>query len=182
HQDDRSTWHIDHEYLFGESILVAPVTSRDGRLSVYLPAGTWFDYWTKAPVEGGRWMDIQAPLDILPLWVRAGSIIPMGPEMDYVDQKPCDPLTLELYGPADEGEYVIFDEERPAVAVRYQRRHHQLLVQVGPVPGEVIVVLYGAAVRQASVNGRPAASEPLAQGTQVRFDGRQGAQLLLELA
>jgi alpha-D-xyloside xylohydrolase len=182
HQEDRSTWNIDHEYLFGESFLVAPVTSRDGRLSVYLPAGTWFDYWTKTPVEGGRWMDIQAPLDILPLWVRAGSIIPMGPEMDHVDQKPCDPLTLELYGLADEGEYVIFDEDRPAVAVRYQRRHHQLLVQVEPAPGEVIVVLYGAAVRQASVNGRPAALEPFAQGTQVRFDGRQGAQLLLELA
>ncbi len=181
YQDDRNTWNIGHEYLFGESFLVAPVTSRDGRLSVYLPAGTWIDYWTKTPVEGGRWINMQAPLEVLPLWVKAGSIIPMGPAMDYVDQKPCDPLTLELYAPEAEGCYTIFDEDRPAISVRYERRHDRLQVQVDPAPGDVELVLYGFPARSARANGQPVACEMIEHGVRVRCDGTKGAVLDLEL-
>ncbi|MGQ9517626.1 MAG: TIM-barrel domain-containing protein [Anaerolineae bacterium] len=181
YQEDRNTWNIDHEYLFGDSFLVAPAITRDGRLAIYLPAGTWFDYWTKSPIEGGRWIDIQAPLDVLPLWVRAGSIIPMGPEMDYVDQKPCDPLTLELYAPQERGSYTIFDEDRASITVQYECRQDQLTVQVDPAPGDVILVVYGTAVRQVLHEGKTIPFERLAQGVQVRCDGRQGVQLTLEL-
>jgi alpha-glucosidase len=82
-------------------LLVAPVlkpnqTSR----SVYLPEGVWYDYWTGKKITGGTRIVAEAPIEVVPMYVRAGAVIPMGPEMSYVGQKPADPLTFEIY--ADE--------------------------------------------------------------------------------
>src|SRR5208283_4627801 len=63
---------------------------------VYLPAGTWFDFWTGKPFQGGATIRADAPLDTVPLFVRGGAIIPMGPEMNYVGEK-TGPLTLTVY-------------------------------------------------------------------------------------
>ena len=57
---------------------------------------SWVNYWTKEVLEGGRWLEVEAPLDTLPLYVRGGAIIPHGPVMQYVDERPMDPLTLEM--------------------------------------------------------------------------------------
>lgn len=148
YQDDPNVEHVDLEYLFGDDFLVAPVVTRDGRRRVYLPQGIWFDYWTKVPVVGGRWFDVEAPLETLPLWVRAGAVIPMGPEMVYVGEKPLDPLTLEFYAPEDVGELVIYDEDRPEITVRYRRDGDALRVDVGNAPGEVEIKEYGVGSRE----------------------------------
>jgi alpha-D-xyloside xylohydrolase len=97
-QDDRNCEHLDLQYMLGDSLLVAPVFGEETRRCVYLPAGYWYDYWTKEAVVGGRWIEVDAPLDTMPLFVRGGRILPLGPEMDYVEQRsPGEALTLEVY-------------------------------------------------------------------------------------
>jgi alpha-glucosidase (family GH31 glycosyl hydrolase) len=66
-------------------------------VSIYLPDGKWIDYWTKQEFDGPRNLTYHAPLDVLPLFVRADSIIPMGPEISYVGEKPLNPITLDIY-------------------------------------------------------------------------------------
>lgn len=93
-------------------MLVAPVhvggaTNRE----VQLPAGKpWIDYWTGKSYDGGTSALAPAPLDQVPIFVKAGSIIPMGPDMHYVDEKPADPLTLDIY-PAAHSTYTLFEDD-----------------------------------------------------------------------
>ncbi len=175
--DDTTTHHLDLQYLFGDSFLVAPVVRRDHRRRVYLPSGDWLDYWTKETVKGPQWLDLVAPLDTLPLWVRAGAIIPMGPEMAHTEEKALDPLTLELYQPEGEASTVIHDEERPDIPVRYTRRTDSLTVEVGPCPGVVEVVLYGVAASAASRDGQPLPLCETSGGQCTSFDGTPGAKI-----
>ncbi len=143
HQSDPTTRQLDRQYLFGDDFLVAPVLRRDGRVEVYLPAGVWFDFWTKEPVVGPRWLSYTAPLDTLPLWVRGGALIPFGPEMRYVDERPLDPLVVELYGPGEEGRLVIYDEDRPDILVTYRRDGRRSIVfDAHDAPGHVTYSVY----------------------------------------
>lgn len=174
YQDDPNTYNLDTEYLFGDSFLVAPVLTPDNHCRVYLPAGQWVNYWTKELCDGGRWIEADAPLEVLPLWVKAGAIIPLGPEMDYVEQKPLDPLVLELYYPQGEGETIIYDEDKPEIAVRYRRRGNTLTVEAGKTPGQVEIAIYGMAVTQAVQRRKPVQLHACPGGNLVRLDGANG--------
>jgi alpha-D-xyloside xylohydrolase len=109
---DAKAWDISDEYLFGPAILVAPVTrpqatSRD----VYLPAGArWVDFWTGKSQDGGQTLSAAAPLGTIPLFVRAGSIVPFGPELQYANEKPADPIELRVYPGAD-GSFTLYEDE-----------------------------------------------------------------------
>ena len=83
------------EYLFGRDLLVAPVVEK-GAVSrtLYLPRGTWYDFWTGEKHEGGREITRKVDLDTLPLYVRAGVVFPMGPVKQYVSEASQDPMTL----------------------------------------------------------------------------------------
>ena len=101
YQDDPSTYNLDDEFLIGSDLLIAPVLSAgQTRRLVYLPKGVWYDYWSKKRYEGGTMVNIDAPLDTVPMFVRAGAIIPKAPPMNHVNEKPRDPITFEIY--ADE--------------------------------------------------------------------------------
>ncbi|MGD9145698.1 MAG: glycoside hydrolase family 31 protein [Anaerolineae bacterium] len=176
-QDDLTTHHLDLQYLFGDSFLVAPVVRGDHRCRVYLPDGDWLDYWTKEVVDGPRWLDLEVPLDRLPLWVRAGAIIALGPEMTHSGELPLDPLTLELYLPRGEAYTVIHDEDRPDIPVHYVRQADSLTVEVGPSPGVVEIVLYGLAANAARMNGQSLDLGEKPGGQFVRFDGSAGARV-----
>jgi alpha-glucosidase len=103
YQDDPNTYNLDDEFMIGDALLVAPIVKPDvTRRLVYLPKGTWYDYWTTKKYEGGATIAVEAPLETVPMFVRAGAIIPMGPEMNYVGQKPVDPITFNIY-PDDKG-------------------------------------------------------------------------------
>jgi alpha-D-xyloside xylohydrolase len=101
--DDPKVLDIGDEYMFGPALLVSPVTKRGAtQREVYLPRGAGFyDFWTGAYHEGGQTLVAPAPLASIPLYVKAGSILPMGPELQYTDEKPADPLTLWVYTGAD---------------------------------------------------------------------------------
>jgi alpha-D-xyloside xylohydrolase len=146
YQDDPNTKNIDLQYLFGPDFLVAPMLTRSNRRSVYLPKGDWYDFWTKEKMQGGRWIEVEAPLETLPLWVRSGAVIPFGPEMDFVDQIPLNPMTLELYGLTGRGECVVFDEEQPKIKIHTSLDGTTLNLEVENPPENVEIHWFGMQV------------------------------------
>ncbi len=126
-QDDPTTHVLDDEFLCGDALLVAPVLEEGAtRRRVYLPAGRWYDFWTDALFEGPAWVEAEAPLERIPVFVRAGAVVPTGPEMDYVGQRPTDPLTLHLYPPAEGQEMVSFLYEDDGETPAHQRGEYLL--------------------------------------------------------
>ena len=117
--DDVAARTVVDEYMFGPAFLVAPVTEYKARhRPVYLPSRTtWYDFWTGAALSGGQTINAPAPYDSLPLFVRAGSIIPFGPELQYTDEKPADPITLYVYAGAD-GSFTLWDVDGGGVRFR----------------------------------------------------------------
>jgi alpha-glucosidase len=91
---------IDDQFFVGDNILVAPVFNDEGNRKLYLPEGRWYDFFGELqPVQGGGKIEREAvPLDRLPVYVRAGAVIPLGPAMQYTGQKPVDPLSVHVFG------------------------------------------------------------------------------------
>jgi len=110
--NDKKVYDIDNEYMFGKSFLVSPVTEKGLKSqSVYLPAGaTWFDFWTGETLQGGTTVDRATPIEILPLYVKAGSIIPWGPKVQYAEEKRWDNLELRIYPGAD-ADFTLYEDE-----------------------------------------------------------------------
>jgi alpha-D-xyloside xylohydrolase len=108
---DARVLNVGDQFMFGPAILVNPVTEEKATSRhLYLPKTKWFDFWTGTEVTGGRAIDAPAPLDRLPLFVRAGSIIPMGPDVQYAAEKPGSPIELRVYPGAD-GDFVLYEDE-----------------------------------------------------------------------
>jgi alpha-D-xyloside xylohydrolase len=110
-RQDPATWDIGDEFLFGPAILVSPVLREHatGR-TVYLPAGTeWYDFWTGERVAGGVNVNAAAPIERIPLDVRAGSIVPLGPAIEYAGQA-SDPIELRIY-PGKDGDFTLYQDE-----------------------------------------------------------------------
>jgi len=108
--DERAIY-IGDQFLFGPAIMVNPVTEPDATSRrLYLPKTRWYDFWTGSATEGGKAIDAAAPLDRIPLYVRAGSIVPMGPDLEYAQQKPADPIELRVYSGAD-GNFTVYEDE-----------------------------------------------------------------------
>ena len=95
--------------MFGPALLVNPVTATGATSrSVYLPAGTWYDFWTGMTATGGATSTVSAPLSQIPLYVRAGSIVPMGPMIQYATQS-TDPLEIRVYK-GQNGSFTLYDD------------------------------------------------------------------------
>jgi alpha-D-xyloside xylohydrolase len=110
---DTNVFNIGDEYMFGPAFLVNPVTTYQARSrSVYLPqaAGGWYDFWSGKFVAAGQTIDAPAPYDAIPLFVRAGSIIPTGPELQYTGEKPADPITIYVYAGTD-GAFTLYEDD-----------------------------------------------------------------------
>ena len=116
YQHDENVYNITDQYLLGENLMVCPVTTKGAQTrTVYLPQGNWYNYWTGKQVAGGRYWNILTPLDTIPLFVKAGSIIPSQPVMNYVGEKPVDAITLDVYpGPATEFE--LYEDDGKSLA------------------------------------------------------------------
>ena len=128
--EDKNVHDISNQYMFGKSFLVTPVTKnmyvfsdkkrwenpyekfdKIGTQEVYLPKGTrWTDFWSGETFEGGQTVTKDVPIDIIPLYVRAGSIVPFGPNVQYSTEKRWDNLEIRVYPGAD-GEFVLYEDE-----------------------------------------------------------------------
>ena len=104
----QNTW---DEFMYGTAFLVNPVTEPAATSRrVYLPNAKWYDFWSGVSADGGREITAQAPLDRLPLYIRAGSILPMGPDIEWSTEKPADPMELRVYRGA-EGKFTLYEDE-----------------------------------------------------------------------
>ncbi len=110
YQDDENTHDIDDQYLLGSNLLIAPVTTKGAKTRVvYLPEGTWYDYWNGQAYEGKRYHNIVTPLEKLPIFVKAGGILPQQKVLN-LGQETADRITLEIF-PEGESSYDIYDDD-----------------------------------------------------------------------
>jgi alpha-D-xyloside xylohydrolase len=111
-RQDPKTRNIPDQFMFGSAILVNPVLEQGAlHRDVYLPVSPlWYDFWTGSSFDGGQKIQAVAPLEHMPLFIRAGSILPLGPEIEYADQKPGDPIELRVYSGAD-GSFDLYEDE-----------------------------------------------------------------------
>ncbi len=121
--DDTATHNLTDQYMFGPAFMVCPVTNpmyyrRNSEpihdapktRKVYLPKGSqWYDFWTEKIFAGDQTVEANAPLEIIPLYVRAGAIVPMSPVMQYVDEIPDAPYEIRVYTGAD-GEFTLYED------------------------------------------------------------------------
>ncbi len=125
--NDKQALDINNQYMFGKSLLVCPVTdsmyskpsptfnvedySKIKTHEVYLPKGTdWYDFWTDEKLNGGHSVQKETPIDIIPLYVKAGSLLPIGPEVQYATEKKWDNLEIRVY-PGANGEFTLYEDE-----------------------------------------------------------------------
>jgi alpha-D-xyloside xylohydrolase len=115
-REDVEAQNTGDEYLFGPALLVSPVYTEGATTrTVYLPKAIWYDFWTGDRVEGGKRIEADAPLNKLPLFVRAGSMVPLGPAMEWSTEKPADPLEVRVYAGAD-GDFTLYEDENDGYA------------------------------------------------------------------
>jgi alpha-D-xyloside xylohydrolase len=122
-RDDRAALNIPDEYMFGPAILVAPVVNQGATSrSVYLPGrAPWYDFYTGQRYDGGQFTQAKAPLSTLPLFVRAGAIVPMGPVVPYAEAQTGKPLEVRVYRGAD-GTFTLYDDAGDGPG--YQKGEH----------------------------------------------------------
>jgi alpha-D-xyloside xylohydrolase len=138
-RDDPAVFGIGDQFMFGPALLVNPVTVRGARArEVYLPkAAGWYDFWTGELYPGGQHLEAPTPYESLPLFVKAGSVLPFGPELQHTSEKPADPITVWVYEGADaafeiyEDEGVDYGYEKGAFAtipLRFDQRRRALTI------------------------------------------------------
>lgn len=132
-RDDKNTWNNNSEFMFGRSLLVCPVLhplytkeqiewtegrdypvvdwTAEKQYDVYLPAGAqWYDYYSNECYKGGQTITTASPLAYAPIFVKAGSIIPFGPDVQYAQEKPWDALDVVVY-PGTDAEFILYEDE-----------------------------------------------------------------------
>ncbi|HEX4796485.1 MAG TPA: TIM-barrel domain-containing protein [Humisphaera sp.] len=108
---DAEATKLGDQYLWGRDLLIAPVVERDAKTRrVYLPTGTWYDWWTGEKLAGGRWIDRPVDLAIMPIYARAGAIIPLDPVRQFTGQQVNEPTTLSIYPGAD-GSFTLYNDD-----------------------------------------------------------------------
>lgn len=116
--DDEEALKLGSEYLWGRDVLVAPVVEKGAKVRrLYLPAGMWYDWWTGQKLQGKRWLERQVDLATLPLYVRAGAILPLDPVRQYTSQPVTEPTTLRVY-PGASGTFTLYDDDGQGLGYR----------------------------------------------------------------
>ena len=126
--EDEETYNLTDQFMIGESILVAPIYApdRDKRM-VYFPPGEWYDFWTGEKYEGQQYLIVDAPLDTLPLYIKAGSILPLIPALNYVGERAIEELEVNIY-PSSEGSessYTLYEDD--GISFDYQTGESSLI-------------------------------------------------------
>ena len=111
--DDPECWNADMQFMFGPNLLVAPVVKEGARTrKLYLPEGQWYDWYTEELYEGGRYIEVAAPLDCTPLFVKAGTIVPTMPVLQYTGQDPQAPLYIDIWPSATgTADYTLYEDD-----------------------------------------------------------------------
>jgi len=191
-KDDAEIKNIPDQYMFGPAILVNPVTQRMFSLpnskdikkirKVYLPkSANWYDFWTGKLISGGQTIDAAAPIETLPLYIKAGSIVPMGPYLQYATEKVADPIELRIYTGAD-ADFVLYEDENDTynyeqgkfatIAMNWNDADKTLTIKdrKGDFPG----MLKDRTFRVVLVNAKNGTGvEPAKQADEVKYSGKE---------
>uniref|UniRef100_A0A7C4FHN1 Glycoside hydrolase family 31 protein n=1 Tax=Ignisphaera aggregans TaxID=334771 RepID=A0A7C4FHN1_9CREN len=162
-REDRNVHNIDDQYMFGPYIMVSPVTTPSTyEREVYLPTGLWYDFWTGEVLAGGRRVRVRAPLDTLPLHVRAGAILPLAPASIRSAMEPISEVELRVYRGRD-AEFAVYmddgesyDYEKGAyclIPVKWVEKEKKLvlgdkrgLMDVGTLKVKIVLVERGRGI------------------------------------
>jgi alpha-D-xyloside xylohydrolase len=195
---DHKVWDMGDEYMFGPAFLVSPVWKEGAQTrEVYLPqASAWYDFWTGERVAGSQELEVNAPLAKLPLFMRAGSIVPLGPEVEYAEQKPSDPIEVRIYRGAD-GSFDLYEDEGDSY--RYEQGAYAVIPmhwnevagtltfgeRIGTFAGmikdrkfRIILVGTGHGVGEAVSSDADAVVEYTGKSEEIAFPSKQAKQLL----
>lgn len=176
YQNDSNTFNLDDQFIIGNDLLVAPILqpNQTSRL-VYLPEGLWYDFWTGRKYSGGTMIRVDAELEVVPMFVRGGSVIPEGPEMNYVGEKPFDPITFYIH-PDEKGraEGTLYEDDGTSPAYKrgvYRRTRVSVSplnqgfeINVGTPEGSYkpagrkfhfVLPSFGAPVHEVTLDGKP---------------------------
>lgn len=200
---DKKASRLNDEYLFGRNLLVKPVTdalytwkSKDKKghtiypdvkaaaapVDVYLPKGTkWFDFWTGEALEGGQSVQRLCPIDIMPVYVKAGTVLPFGPEVQYSSEKAWDELEIRVYPGAD-GAFTLYEDEGDNYNYE-QGKFSEILfsyddaartLTIAPRKGSFKGMLQSRKFRIVTADSQNGpGDQPLSGGQTVSYDGRQ---------
>ncbi len=137
--EDKNTWGIDDQLFFGESLMVAfPTEYKQREMQVYLPEGQWFDFWTGKRVKGsGEYITVATPFDTVPIFVKAGTVLPFGPKLQYATEPTDKPTQLIIYPGAD-GEYTLYYDDN--TTFDYEKgAYSQINIKYVDAGGELII-------------------------------------------
>jgi alpha-glucosidase (family GH31 glycosyl hydrolase) len=169
--DDAHAVRCGDQYLWGRDVLVAPVADEGARSrKIYLPRGVWYDFWTNERIEGGREITRTVDLETMPLYVRAGAVLPLGPVKQFVEEGSEEPLTVTVY-PGRDGSFLLYEDdgrsfdyrrgEWMGVQLSWNDRSRTLRMQLAsgskmlPPSKRKIEVKVGDNLRQIEFDGRP---------------------------
>jgi len=183
HQNDENVYEIGDQYLFGSDIMVCPVTTKGAQTrSIYLPEGEWFDWWTGKRYEGKQYIHVVTPLDTMPMFVKAGAIVPMQPAMNYVGEKKVEEITLQVY-PGKPGLLNLYEDDGNSLAyqsgnfaitkVSSEQKGKTQVISIAKPDGSfkptqrryIFNVISDVAPRNVSENGKP-----LSEGRHWQYD------------
>ncbi len=112
YQEDSNTYNLDNQFMIGSDLLLAPILNPSvTKRLVYLPPGVWYDYWTNKKHTGGTMIEVDAPLETVPMFVRAGAIIPKGPAMNHVGEKPAAPQFVIYPDEKGDAETTLYEDD-----------------------------------------------------------------------
>ena len=107
---DTEACNVQDEFMFGGRLLVAPVVTPANFRMVYLPEGRWVSFWSGEAIDGGRTIPVASPMDMIPLFVKAGTVLPVGPEVQFASEKAWDDIQIRIY-PGCDGDFCLYEDE-----------------------------------------------------------------------
>jgi len=138
-QNDPTTFNLEDQFLCGRNLLIAPILTKNNTRMVYLPEGTWYDYSTGEQLTGPQWITQTCDLSSIPIFVHAGSILPLGAEVQCTDELTNDWFLLKIY-PDSNGaaSYEIMDKEN-RIQITAQIENDTLNIEMIPKPKKIEV-------------------------------------------
>ncbi len=142
-QNDPTVFHIEDQFMCGRNLLIAPIMTHNHTRKVYLPEGDWFDFWSGERIVGKQWLAVNAPLDKIPVYVRSGTILPLGPVVQHTNEFDGEEFTLNLY-PSESGDaYYQLHEAEQVRSIRASVEGNTLRVHVDPMPHMLDCRIFG---------------------------------------
>ncbi|MDR2630669.1 MAG: DUF5110 domain-containing protein, partial [Spirochaetaceae bacterium] len=141
YQDDERTHVIDDQFMLGDSLLVAPVFRGEKSRNIFLPPGEWYDFWTNERFDGGRTLVCETPLDVIPVFVRSGVILPLAEPVQCVEEHTLFRLTLLCFGSGEKC-FTLYEDDGTSLA--YEEGKYNRVILTQNVEGGVDVTRSGA--------------------------------------